>query len=309
MEGARTVIRPQIHTPVFLREALQYLDARPGAHIIDATADGGGHAVAIARAIQPGGKLLAIEWDDELFQILAERFKEECTPFSKSCVLERTSYTELERVVRSLAFGPVAGVLFDFGLSSFHLERSRRGFSFQREEPLDMRYSRTLPETAADILARSSAADLTRILKQFGEERFAARIAKLIVATRRNAPITNTKQLVESIRRAVPAQYRRVHPHPATRTFQALRIAVNHELEHITLGLGAAAQVLAPRGRIVAISFHSLEDRTVKHFFRSEHIAGQFRSLLGRPLRPEPDEIHANPRSRSAILRAYEKLP
>lgn len=297
-----------LHVPVLEDEALSYLNLQPGGRYIDATADGGGHAVAILRAIRPGGKLLAIEWDEELFRSLKERLNQECSPTSKNCVCARTNYAEIARLVRSLSFGPVRGVLFDLGLSSFHLGASKRGFSFLQDEPLDMRFTRDLPMTAADFVARASERELAAALRDFSEERFARRIARAIVAVRSGRPIRRTRDLVEVIRQAVPAPCRRGPIHFATRTFQALRIAVNHELENLSAGLAAAAEVLVPGGRIVAVSFHSLEDRTVKGFFRAPPRRQMFRPLLGKPLAPLAAEIARNPRARSARLRAFEKL-
>lgn len=300
--------RGATHAPALLSEVLRYLNPRPGERYVDATADGGGHAAAILQAIQPNGKLLALEWDEELFRHLASRLKKECSSFSKNYELRLANYADLAKIVRSLTFGPVAGVLFDFGMSSFHLEASRRGFSFQKSEPLDMRYSRSLPETAADILRRSSQLELEGMFSTFGQERFSRRIARAIATNRGHGPIETTDELVAVIRRATPRWYHRSRLHFATRTFQALRIAVNHELANIAAGLRAAVEALAPQGRIVAISFHSLEDRTVKDFFRPAVREQQFRTLTAVPVRPSRQEIFLNPRARSARLRAFEKI-
>ena len=296
------------HVPVFTNEVLRLLEPHPGGFYVDATADGGGHSLAIIRAIQPTGKLLAIEWDEELFGKLEARLKKECTRSSKNYVLRRTSYTELAMLVRSLTFGPVRGVLFDLGLSSFHLEASRRGFSFQRDEPLDMRYSRDQEETAADVLARRTPGELEGIFHNFGDERYARAIAQTVARERRHRPIRRTGELVEIIRSAVPARALRSRIHFATRVFQALRIAVNREFENIERGLAAAAEVLAPGGRIVAISFHYREDALIKHFFRQPAMREAFTPLVERPLAPSRAEIARNPRARSALLRAYEKI-
>lgn len=301
--------RLAIHTPVLLKEVLQYLNPRPGHCYIDATADGGGHAIAIIKAIQPTGKLLALEWDETLFDGLTERLKKECSPFSKNYELRRTSYAGLEAAAKSSRFGQASGVLFDLGLSSFHLEASRRGFSFRGEEPLDMRYSPDdIRETAADILARARADELENIIRDYGEERYARIIAQAIAAGRKRRPIRTTAELVEVIGKAVPFRYRAGRIHFATRTFQALRIAVNGEFENIAKGLEAARQVLAPGGRIAIISFHSLEDRIVKNFFRREGVRKDFIPVVKKPIRPDPEEIKTNPRSRSARMRVYEKI-
>lgn len=297
-----------VHTPVLLKEVLYYLSPQPGKNYIDATADGGGHTIAILKDIQPDGKILALEWDEELFQQLVSRLKKECSPFSKNYLLQQASYTRLAMLVRSLHFAPVAGILFDFGVSSFHLEASRRGFSFQRSEKLDMRYSHLMPETAADILAHHSRKEFEIVLRNFGEERFARQIAEGIVVQRRRRPIRTTLDLVAIIRKSTPAWYHRSRLHFATRTFQALRIAVNHELENIVKGLEAAAKIIAPGGRILTITFHSLEDRIVKHFFRARVVSSNFSVLFKKPIRPGADEIRENPRARSALLRVFQKL-
>lgn len=301
-----------MHVPVFGDEVLRFLAPRPGGCYIDATADGGGHALQIIQAIQPGGRILALEWDEELFKKLGTRLKKECTHFNKSFVLRRTNYTEIAEVVRSLAFGPVRGVLFDLGASSFHFEASRRGFSFQRDETLDMRYSRDLPETAADVLARRTPEELEAILKNFGGERFSRAIATAIVQRRKSRPIRTTADLVAIIRSAIPPSRRKDDKsgrvHFATRTFQALRIAVNHEFENIARGLAGAAEVLSPGGRIVAIAFHYGEDAEIKHFFRQPTMKSAFRPLTPKPIQPTSREISLNPRARSALLRAYEKI-
>ncbi len=335
-----------IHQPVLLNEVLHYLKPEPGKNYIDATADGGGHAIAIAKAIRPlglargkpafakasadapsaaqasagkkaladrsagkPGKLLALEWDESLFPELRERLKKACGSFSKNCVLRRTNYTRVESLVRSLRFGPVMGALFDLGFSSFHLEASRRGFSFQRDEILDMRYSRKdLAETAADILRRRAQPELERMLKEFGEERFARAIAREIVRARRERPIRKTGELAAIVEGATPGWYHRGRIHCATRTFQALRIAVNREFENIPQGLAGASRVLAPGGRIVVIAFHYREDALVKQFFRQPEIRSRFTPLTEKPVRAEADEIARNPRARSALLRAYQKI-
>lgn len=297
------------HTPVLLNEVLKFLKVESGKKFIDATADGGGHAIAIIKAIQPRGKLLAIEWDEELYEKLEERLKQACTPFSKNYVLKRASYATLGAIAHSLKFAPVAGVLFDLGFSSFHPEASRRGFSFRLSEPLNMRYSSEVSESAADILNQRTEPDLVGILKNFGEERFAEPIARAIVRERRIRPFRTTEDLVHVVRRAVPPWYCRRRIHFATRTFQALRMAVNHELENIERGLAGAAEILAPGGRIVTISFHSIEDRTVKRFFQSESVKKSFRAITKKPVRPSREELYLNPRARSSRLRAFQRLP
>lgn len=298
-----------IHTPVLLDAVIRYLNPQPGRRYVDATADGGGHAAEILKRIQPNGKLLAIEWDGELAAVLQERLQRTCPGSSKSFVLCQANFSDLARCARSAKFGPAAGILFDLGASSFHFEASRRGFSFRGDEPLDMRYSRTMRDTAADLLNRCSPATLAEMFRDFGGERFADRIAGAIVRERQRRPIERTGELAAVVRRAVPPPARHGRTHVATRVFQALRIAVNREFENIAAGLRAATDIVAPRGRIVVIAFHSGEDRIVKQFFRGCDTRQHFRAVTEKPIRPSLAEIAANPRSRSARLRVFEKLP
>lgn len=298
-----------LHTPVLEREVLSYLNPQPGKRYVDATADGGGHTIAILEAIRPSGMLLALEWDEELYGALRDRLQRECPDFKSACILQRASYTDLGAIIRSSGFGPIAGVLFDLGASSFHFEASRRGFSFRKSEPLDMRYSRDTRETAADILRTRTERELETMFRAFGDERFSRRIARAVVERRREHSIRTTADLVGIIRRATPAPYRRSRIHFATRTFQALRIAVNREFENIPRGLAAACEVLAPGGRVVVIAFHSGEDAIVKNFFKTPDQRTGFSTLTPKPIRPTAAEVRKNPRARSAILRAFEKHP
>lgn len=298
-----------IHVPVLANEVLHYLDLRPGRNYIDATADGGGHTVTILKSIQPGGKLLALEWDEELFVILRQKISCDFPDISKNCVLQRASFTRIGEIVRQLKFRPVWGVLFDLGLSSYHLELSRRGFSFQKpEERLDMRFSRDLPLTAADIIRKESASGLEKILNDFGQERFSRRIARHITAERRRRPVRNVAELVGIIRQATPSWYGRGRRHFATKVFQALRIAVNHELENIRGGLIQALDALEPGGIIVTIAFHSLEDAVIKKFSHEQSGSNRLKIITKKPVQPAAEELGRNSRARPAKLRAFEKL-
>lgn len=252
------------HVPVLLKEVVEALQPAPGKKFIDATAGWGGHTHALRDA---GAEVLAIERDP----VLAQRIN-----------AVNDSYANIVPI--SQGFAPVDGVLFDLGFSSWHVEESGKGFSFQRDEPLDMRYGNT-GRTAADILNHESEEEIARILKEYGEERFDGRIAHAIVKVR---PLMTTKQLVEVIESVVP---RRTKIHPATRTFQALRIAVNQELENLEQGLKGALKVVKEGGMIAVITFHSLEERIVKKFIKT------------RLIRPQWVEIKANRRARSAKLR------
>lgn len=323
-----------MHIPVLLREVIEYLNPRPGQRFIDATIGDGGHALAILEHIVPGGKLLGIEWDSELLKQLKFKVQSPKSPvglgplrgskFKNSAILINDSYANLEKITRDNNFKNIQGVIFDLGMSSWHLEESGGGFSFAKDEPLDMRFSRRADNderpTAAEIINKYREEELAEILKENGEERFAKRIAGAIVRVRKEKPITTTFQLVEIIKNSTPFWYRRGRiprrnasgtlrgRHFATKTFQALRIAVNDELENIRSGIGQAENVLAAGGRLAIISFHSLEDRIVKNFFREEGKKGKFKILTKKPIRAKLAEITANPRARSAKLRVAEKL-
>lgn len=298
------------HIPVLLREVIEYLNPQPGQKFIDATIGSGGHALAILERIAPGGKLLGIEWDGELLKHLEAQIQH--SQFKDSTVLINDSYANLEKIAEDNDFKNVQGVIFDLGMSSWHLEESGGGFSFTKDEPLDMRFSRRMDAgrgpTVADIINKYRGEELAQILKENGEERFAKRIAETIVKVRKEKPITTTFQLVEIIKNSTPFWYRRGRIHFATRTFQALRIAVNNELENIKSGIVQAKNILAAGGRLAVISFHSLEDRIVKNFFREENKKGDLKILTKKPIRAELAEITANPRARSAKLRVAEKL-
>ena len=312
------------HRPVLLREVLRHLVVRPRGVYIDATVGGGGHAYEIARRLGPSGKLLGLDVDPEALTVAEERLR----AFLERGVVElvRASYVDLERVLDERGIEAVDGVLFDLGLSSLQLADPRRGFSFQREGPLDMRFDPEGTRTAAEIVNTYPPEELARILREYGEERYAARIASAIVEARRIKPIETTRELADLVLRAIPqpaqrASFRR-GLHPATRTFQALRIAVNRELENVERGLEAAFRRLKPGGRLVVISFHSLEDRLVKRFLREKARGcvcppelpvcrcGRVPEarIVGRAL-PSEEEIAENPRARSARLRALEKEP
>ena len=280
-----------MHIPVLKKEVLQYLDPKPNENFIDCTISGGGHTYTILEKIKPNGKVLGIELDKDI-----------CDKLSLSkidrLVLTNDSYTNLKKIVEKYSFRPVQGILFDLGMSSWHLEESGRGFTFLKDEPLDMRYSLENDLTAEEILNNYSQEEIEKILKEYGEERFAKRIAKRIIQHR---PIKSTFQLVEIIKKAVPGKRTKIHP--ATRTFQALRIAVNDELNNLKKALFQAVEVLEKGGRIVIISFHSLEDRIVKNFFKDSNL----NILTKKPVIPSQEEIKVNRRSRSAKLRAATK--
>jgi len=293
-----------MHIPVLKKEVLQYLDPKPNENFIDCTFGQGGHTAAILEKSKPSGKVLGIELDNELYQRLKLRMAE--FPISKfqipkRSILTNDSYTNLKKIVEKYSFRPVQGILFDLGMSSWHLEESGRGFTFLKDEPLDMRYNPENDLTAEKIVNNYSQEKIEKILKEYGEERFAKRIAKRIIQARPKK-IKSTFQLVEIIKKAVPGKRTKIHP--ATRTFQALRIAVNDELNNFKKALFQAVEVLEKGGRIVIISFHSLEDRIVKNFFKDSNL----KVLTKKPIIPSQEEIKINPRSRSAKLRAAIKI-
>lgn len=294
------------HVPVLLNEVLEYLDPKPGQKFIDATAGGGGHAFALVEKIKPDGKLLAVEWDEKIFSNL------EADPRylrnRKNIVLVNSSYVNLGTIAKTEGFMESDGVLFDLGLSSWQLGESGRGFSFQKEELIDMRFSVKERLTAGEIVNKFSPDRLAEILRDYGEERFARKIAAIIARERKRKEIETTGQLVEIIKQALPSRYRHQKIHFATRTFQALRIAVNDELNNIQIGLEQAVEIMKTGSRLAVISFHSLEDRIVKLFFRESKDKGLLRILTKKPLTAARQEILNNPRARSAKLRLAEKI-
>lgn len=296
------------HRPVLLHEAIELLDVKPDGVYLDATVGGGGHAYEIAKRLK-GGLLIGLDRDGQALEYARERLE----PFKERVKLIQANFADLEKVLERLGIASVDGVLFDLGLSSLQLDSPERGFSFREDGPLDMRMDRehnTL--TAAKIVNTYSRDELIKILREYGEERWAPRIADAIIAAR---PLERTRELAGLVAGAIPVAARRAMKiHPATRTFQALRITVNDELENLQMGLEAAFRRLKTGGRIVVISFHSLEDRIVKRFFRAK--AGKDAYLGDRPVeaelfklvRPTAEEVAANPRARSAHLRAARKV-
>lgn len=270
---------------------------------MDCTLGGGGHAWEILARSAPDGVLLGIDRDEEA--IAAARVR--LAPYGERVRLVHANFSQLKPVWRKTGFPAPLGILFDLGVSSPQLDEAERGFSYQADAPLDMRMDRTQRLTARDVVNTWPREEIARILREYGEERWALRIASFIEKRRQEVPIETTGELVELIKAAIPAAARRHGPHPARRTFQALRIAVNDELGCLEEALTAAAEILAPGGRLCVISFHSLEDRIAKHTIRRLAAAGQLTVLTKKPVVPTPEEEVQNPRSRSAKLRAAEK--
>jgi 16S rRNA (cytosine1402-N4)-methyltransferase len=292
------------HKPVLLREAVQQLQPRSGGLYVDCTIGGGGHAEGVLRVSAPDGRLIGLDCDEEAVAASRERLRE----FGTRVQVVRANFVELESVLMNLGVTTVDAVLFDLGVSSRQFDEPSRGFSFQREGPLDMRMDRQLGASARDVLRSASLEELAQIFFTYGEERRARAIARRIVDERQRNPIETTTQLALLIQRVLGPKRGRIHP--ATRVFQALRIVVNNELENLKRGLAAAVRALKPGGRIAVISFHSLEDRIVKRFFmeQSRGESPTLQLVTRKPITPSQEETSANPRARSAKLRVAEKL-
>ncbi|MDP3954666.1 MAG: 16S rRNA (cytosine(1402)-N(4))-methyltransferase RsmH [bacterium] len=300
-----------LHTPVLLNEVLEYLDPKPGDKIIDATFGFGGHSLAMAGKVGTGGRILGIEATEELYKKAVESKKD-------NLILINDNFINLEKIAQENDFNNANGILFDLGISSWHFEGSGKGFSFQKDEPLNMNISSYLEipnhnlqntnKTAEGIVNEYSAEDLTRIFKEYGEERFAGPIAEAIIRSRKNKTIKTTFELVEIIRNTVPGWYQHRRIHFATKIFQALRVETNNELENLKSALKQSEQVLKKGGRLAVISFHSLEDRIVKNFLRDGKKDGKWEILTKKPIVPGREEIINNPRSRSAKLRVAELI-
>jgi 16S rRNA (cytosine1402-N4)-methyltransferase len=304
------------HHPVMLEEVMAALRIDADGVYVDATFGRGGHSAAILQRLGVGGRLIAIDKDPWAVEVARERSARD-----RRISICQGSFAMLEYFAEAGAVaGKVNGVLFDLGVSSPQLDTAERGFSFLREGPLDMRMDTFHGESAAAWLARAAEADIAHVLRTYGEERFAKRIARAIVQARRTAPIETTTQLAEIVAAANPAWER--DKHPATRAFQAIRIYINRELEDLEQGLPQAVRVLASGGRLAVISFHSLEDRIVKRFMRHEARGGELPRglpvpasafkptlrIVGKPAHPTAAEVAANPRARSAVLRVAEKI-
>ncbi|MFH1769352.1 MAG: 16S rRNA (cytosine(1402)-N(4))-methyltransferase RsmH [Parcubacteria group bacterium] len=290
-----------MHKPVLLKEVLEILNPKPGQIFIDGTVGAMGHTGTIAKNIGPKGKVLGIDWDkgslDQLSKISPE-----------NVILAHGNYADMESIATSNGIKEADGVLLDLGFSSYHIEDTGRGFSFQKDEPLDMRYDISQSFTAAEVVNSYRVDQLGDVIKEYGEERYARLIAKAIIDARKEKRIITTKHLVEVIRSAVPGRYQRNKIHFATRTFQALRIEVNQELQNLKDGLHSAIRVLKPDGILAVISFHSLEDRIVKNFFRDCSGESALSIITKKPITASAEEIRYNPRSRSAKLRAASKI-
>lgn len=297
------VMQSMRHDPVMLKEVLQLLDLKPGFVYFDATLGLGGHAIEAGRRIAPGGKLVGFDWDQSMLDEARNRL-DVLEDIEK--VLVHADFRFMRSVSRQYGLNP-NGILMDLGLNSAQVEDPERGIAFKTEGPLDMRMDRSVGEPASALLNRLSPDEIERILREYGDERWARMIAKRIVERRREKPLRTTTDLVEAVLAAIPSGAREKRIHPATRTFQAVRIAVNNELEGLDEALQDAAEILAPNGVLAVLSYHSGEDRIVKRKFRDLDGLG-FEDIYKKPQEPGPDEKLRNPRSRSAKLRAIRRI-
>lgn len=291
------------HVPVLLQEVIAGLDLRDGLTVVDGTLDGGGHARAIIPRIMPGGTFVGIDWDAAMVNATRAALEKEFPSQRAALRCIHANYAQLPDLISAGTLPRPDRVLLDLGFSSHQIDDPERGMSFQAEGPLDMRYDRTQGPSAADIINGATAKELADVLWQYGEERFSRRIAQAIVDARRRERIETTGGLSAVVAQAVPGFYRRGKINPATKTFQALRIAVNRELDNVTAFLDALPALLAPGGRAAIISFHSLEDRLVKNYFRRYAQEGRGTLASKKPVIPSRQEARDNPRSRSAKLR------
>ena len=306
------------HCTVMPHEVIDYLQVKHGGTYIDATLGGGGHTEQILQQLEGSGTVYGIDRDNDALQAAGKRL----VTFGSAFVGIKGCFDEMKELLIQHNVSEVDGVVMDLGVSSYQLDTPERGFSFRADGPLDMRMDATQRTTAADIVRDATEAELHRIISVFGEERWAKRIAGHIVSARQLEPIETTTQLALIIRAAIPKRFHEDRIDPATRTFQALRIAVNQELEQVERGVRSAIDILAPGGRIVVISFHSLEDRLVKTIFRESAtgcicppklpicqcgVTPRGKVLTARPITASAEEIDQNPRARSAKLRAFER--
>lgn len=294
-----------IHTPVLLNEVLEYLKPVSGGRYIDATMNGGGHSRAILEKIMPEGRVIGIEWDSALASRTALELAD--SDYRGHITVVNDSYVNMAEVAGRLGFVP-DGILFDLGLSSWHYEGSGRGFSFKKDEPLDMRFNTETGVPASEIVNLYSVPELEQILRDYGEEQFAQSISESIGINRKKKPIMTTEDLVAVINVAVPNWYKTRKIHFATKTFQALRVVANDELGNVTKGVRAAIDILKPGGRLVVISFQGHEDKIVREIFKEQVKLGHLKQPVKGTIRPSWPEQQANPRSRSAKMKVAEKI-
>ena len=288
------------HIPVLMKETIEILDPKPGQNFVDCTFGRGGHSRELLEKTAPDGIIIGLDWDG---QSLESYKKNNIVP--ERLILEKLNYADIQNSQTVKDNYPISGMLYDLGMSSWHIDESSKGFAFSKDEPLDMRYDSQNPLTAARIVNEFMAQDLEKIFSEYGQEKDSKKITKAIVSVRRSKPIETAGQLAAVVSKVAPPAHRNA---ALARIFQALRIAVNRELDNIEKGIGSGFELLAPGGRMAIITFHSLEDRIVKLKFRELVDSGRARPILEKPLAPQNEEIIINPRSRSAKLRAIEKI-
>lgn len=313
------MIETSFHTSVMLREAVDSLNCRSGGIILDGTIGGGGHAYEILRRTDPDGILVGIDMDDDALRESQRKLE----PFSERVILMQGNFADMKTILSGFNIKEVDGILLDLGVSSHQLETAKRGFSFSSDAPLDMRMNQRSGFSAYDLINTASERELEKIIRDYGEEYRARRIAAAISTQRKSAPIRTTRELAEIIVHAIPHQAKRRRIHPATKTFQALRIAVNDELSNLHTSLSEGIDLLRKSGRFSVISFHSLEDRIVKNVFRSSEKGcvcppdfpvcscnrkKKLKVITKKPVTPSEAEINSNPRARSARLRTVERI-
>jgi 16S rRNA (cytosine1402-N4)-methyltransferase len=291
-----------MHIPVLLNEVIKNLNPQPNENFIDATVGEAGHTMCLLQKTSPSGRVMGIDLDSESLKMANEKLK----AFLDRVVLVQGNFKNLENIIEEQKFKNIKGILFDLGINSRQIDDSGRGFTFRKDEPLLMNFGRDVVLTAEEIVNNWSEKDLSEMIKNYGEERYALQIAKAIVKARMEKPIKTTFDLINVIKNAVPGSYERGRIHPATRTFQAIRITVNDELNNLKKGLESALKALDSGGRMAVISFHSLEDRIVKNFFRDNK--EQLNIITKKPIIPIDVEVLNNPRSRSAKLRVVQKI-
>jgi len=295
---------PGQHISVMLREIVEHLNLPPGGCLVDCTLGLGGHTAALAEKLGAEGKIIAIDRDQESLSLATKRLSD----VKAQVTFVHDDFRRIDKILEQLGVREVDGILLDLGISSFQLNNPQRGFSIKQDGPLDMRMDQQMAFSAFDLINSLSEQEISTILKTYGEERMHNRIARYLVHERKRHPIETTKELCDIVLRSLPSHYRRQRIHPATRTFQAFRIAVNRELEALEVALNHAIDFLKVGGRICVISFHSLEDRIVKVKFRTLAREGKLLLVVKKPLRPSDEECANNPRARSACLRVAEKI-
>ncbi|MEE1037886.1 MAG: 16S rRNA (cytosine(1402)-N(4))-methyltransferase RsmH [Eubacterium sp.] len=306
------------HKSVLLDECIENLNIKPDGIYVDGTLGGGGHSSVICQHLSEDGLLIGIDRDTDALKAASARLEK----YNCRKIFVQSNYSDIKNVLREHGIEGIDGALLDLGVSSFQLDNAERGFSYMQKAPLDMRMSQDDTFTAYDVVNEYSESDLFKIIKKYGEEKWASRIAKFIVEARKEEPIEDTEHLVDIIKSAIPAKARREGPHPAKRTFQAIRIEVNDELGQLERAVGDFCDVLNPEGRLCIISFHSLEDRIVKDIFNERFdpctcpkgfpcICGkepEIKKITRKPIISNEEELEENPRARSAKLRVVEKI-